>query len=244
MDRKKQIEETLNFVDVMIEHADKGVSGFWTDDFEGCGNPDIYPDFEKGLKSHGYYIKKEHYHCPWEKTILFGGKLNNSGCYYHCAIREANYLSSEMIQKALKRFKKNLISGKYDYENKGELSPLITESEIKYIDKQKVAEKRRINSKKKEEEKRLKQAASSWLSRYLKYYKEDKEFVKNAVVNNYRQDTVLYCEDGVIYFSPYDMKNVEGIDILNFLIKWNEAIDATPSTYAIKNTYKCNLSCV
>ena len=216
MDKKKQIEETLNFVDVMIENADKGVSGFWTDDFEGCGNPDIYPEFAKGLRSHGYYIKKEHYHCPWEKTILFGGKLSCSGCYYECAIREAKYLSPEMIRNTLKRFKKNLISGKYDYENKEELKPLIAESEIKYIEKQKIAEKRRIELEKKEEEKRLNQAASSWLSKYLKYYNEDKEFVKNAIVHNYQQDTVFYCEDGVIYFSPDDMKEVEGTENMSY----------------------------
>ncbi|WP_024861851.1 hypothetical protein [Ruminococcus flavefaciens] len=216
MDKKKQIEETLNFVDVMIEHADNGVSGFWTDDFEGCGNPDIYPEFEKGLISHGYYIKKEHYRCPWEKTILFGGKLNSIGCFYHCAIREAKYLSPEMIRNALKRFKKNLISGKYDYENKEYLKPLIAESEIKYIEKQKVAEKRRIESEEKEKEKSLKQFASSWLSKYLKYYKEDKEYIKNVIAKHYKQDTVFYCEDGVIYFSPDDMKKVEGTENMSY----------------------------
>lgn len=55
-------------------------------------------------------------------------------------------------------------------------------------------------------------------------------------------------DEGAFNFEPsnilnsVELTNVEGIDILNFLIKWNEAIDATPSTYAIKNTYKCNLS--
>lgn len=35
---------------MMILHADKGPSGFWTGDQEGCGNPQIFPEFEKGLK--------------------------------------------------------------------------------------------------------------------------------------------------------------------------------------------------
>ena len=41
---------TIRTLDVMIEHADKGPSGFWAGDQEGCGNPQIFPEFEKGLK--------------------------------------------------------------------------------------------------------------------------------------------------------------------------------------------------
>ena len=32
---------------MMIQHSDKGPSGFWVDDYEGCGNPKIFPEFER-----------------------------------------------------------------------------------------------------------------------------------------------------------------------------------------------------
>ena len=38
------------------------------------------------------------------------------------------------------------------------------------------------------------------------------------------------------------ISNVEGIDIIDFLVKWNDEIDSDNSTKAIKNTYKCTLS--
>lgn len=50
-------EKTIEVLDVMIQHADKGPSGFWVDDYEGCGNPQIFPEFEDGLKR-GKLIKK------------------------------------------------------------------------------------------------------------------------------------------------------------------------------------------
>lgn len=34
----------------MIQNADKGSSGFWVEDHEGCGNPKIFPEFMEGLK--------------------------------------------------------------------------------------------------------------------------------------------------------------------------------------------------
>ena len=48
---KKNKNETVGMIDIMIEHADKGPSGFWVEDrSEGCGNPEIFPEFEEGLK--------------------------------------------------------------------------------------------------------------------------------------------------------------------------------------------------
>lgn len=41
----------------MIEHTDKEPSGFWTDDYEGCGNPRVFPEFEDGLKRGGSFGK-------------------------------------------------------------------------------------------------------------------------------------------------------------------------------------------
>lgn len=41
---------TIHALDLMIRHADKGPSGFWVEDHEGCGNPAVFPEFEEGLK--------------------------------------------------------------------------------------------------------------------------------------------------------------------------------------------------
>ena len=89
----KHKNETLKLLDTMIENADKGPSGFWTEDFEGCGNPKIFPEFEEGLKR-GRLIQKPHYLCPWNTAILFGnGRGNiNTGCYHSCSFHEAKYL--------------------------------------------------------------------------------------------------------------------------------------------------------
>ena len=41
---------TIHALDLMIRHADKGPSGFWVEDYEGCGNPAIFPEFDEGLQ--------------------------------------------------------------------------------------------------------------------------------------------------------------------------------------------------
>lgn len=42
MRNKQDKKATFDAIDVMIRHADKGPSGFWVDDHEGCGNPAIF----------------------------------------------------------------------------------------------------------------------------------------------------------------------------------------------------------
>lgn len=42
--------ETLEALNVMIRNVDQGVSGFWVEDYKGCGNPRIFPEFEEGLE--------------------------------------------------------------------------------------------------------------------------------------------------------------------------------------------------
>ena len=97
---KAKKDATVKLIDVMIQSADKGPSGFWTDDFEGCGNPKIFPEFEEGLK-HGKLVQKEHYLCPWNTAILYGSKRGNieTGCYHSCSIEDAKYLSKELLIK-------------------------------------------------------------------------------------------------------------------------------------------------
>ena len=68
--KNKQAQQTMiDALDIMICHADKGASGFWIDDGEGCGNPAIFPEFEDGLK-HGRLVQKEHYLCPWNTAVM------------------------------------------------------------------------------------------------------------------------------------------------------------------------------
>ena len=47
MRNKQDKKATFDAIDVMIRHADKGPSGFWVDDHEGCGNPAIFPEFDE-----------------------------------------------------------------------------------------------------------------------------------------------------------------------------------------------------
>lgn len=60
MNNKQMKKATVDAINVMISHADKGPSGFWVEDHEGCGNPAVFPEFEEGLKR-GRLIQKEHY---------------------------------------------------------------------------------------------------------------------------------------------------------------------------------------
>ena len=64
MNNKQMKKATVDAINVMISHADKGPSGFWVEDHEGCGNPAVFPEFEEGLKR-GRLIQKEHYFCQW-----------------------------------------------------------------------------------------------------------------------------------------------------------------------------------
>ena len=132
----KHKDETLKLLDIMIENAEQGPSGFWTEDFEGCGNPKIFPEFEAGLKS-GRLVQKPHYLCPWNTAILFGNGRGNiiTGCYHSCSISDAKYLSTDMLRAILLRFKENMKAGKYD--DVTHIVPLLTAEEREYIEQQK-----------------------------------------------------------------------------------------------------------
>jgi len=135
MVNKEFKKETLATLEVMIANADKGPSGFWVDDYEGCGNPRIFPEFDEGLKK-GRLVQKNHYLCPWNTAVLFGEGHGNiqTGCYHSCSIKEAKYLSAKMIKDVLLRFKKMVNIGIYD--NPAHLKPLLTEQEISFIEQQ------------------------------------------------------------------------------------------------------------
>lgn len=87
MNNKQMKKATVDAINVMISHADKGPSGFWVEDHEGCGNPAVFPEFEEGLKR-GRLVQKEHYFCPWNTAIMYGDGHGNiiTGCYHSCSI--------------------------------------------------------------------------------------------------------------------------------------------------------------
>lgn len=76
MNNKQMKKATVDAINVMIRHADKGPSGFWVEDHEGCGNPAVFPEFEEGLKR-GRLVQKEHYFCPWNTAIMYGDGHGN-----------------------------------------------------------------------------------------------------------------------------------------------------------------------
>ena len=81
---------TIDALDVMIQNVAQGASGFWVEDYEACGNPKIFPEFEEGLKR-GRLVQKEHFLCPWNTAVLYGkgyGNIN-TGCYHSCSIDKA-----------------------------------------------------------------------------------------------------------------------------------------------------------
>ena len=190
-------------LDVMIEHADKGPSGFWTGDQKGCGNPQIFLEFEKGLKG-GSLVQKEHYLCPWNAAVLYGSNHGNinSGCYYSCSIRKAKYLSAEKLKKVLIRFRTRLQNG--EYGNFEQLASLLTPDEIDYIEERiRMEEAERKQHWEKERMERLKKAAA-----LIKKYPDKKD-----LFGLYYGEKALACTyDGTIDFDPEGYKDVVGAE--------------------------------
>lgn len=198
----------FNILETMIRNADKGPSGFWVDDHEGCGNPEIFPEFEEGLKRGGL-VQKEHTICPWNTAVLYGKEHGNiqTGCYYSCSIKKAKYLSSEMIKAVLIRFKKRMQAGYYD--NPQSLNPLLTENEINYIEKQIRKEAQEENRKRNADKTiRLKKAV-----KLIEKFPNEKDLFGAY----YGEDTYYYSlEYGSIDFRPNGMKDVVGAEKFSY----------------------------
>lgn len=192
----------------MIQNADKGPSGFWVEDHEGCGNPKIFPEFMEGLKR-GSLVQKEHMLCPWNTAVLYGNGHGNivTGCYYSCSINKAKYLSPDMVKAVLVRFKKKLVGGTYDSPEN--LEPLLTENEINYIEKQIRREKQESNRKHNiARKRRLKDAA-----KLLEKFPEERELFGKY----YGEDiTCNLSEYGIVDFSPNGMKEVVGAEKFSY----------------------------
>ncbi|MCM1231882.1 MAG: hypothetical protein NC489_17320 [Ruminococcus flavefaciens] len=207
MKTKESQKATVEALDVMIRQVEKGPSGFWVEDHEGCGNPKIFPEFEEGLEK-GRLIQKEHYLCPWNTAVLYGkdhGNIN-TGCYHSCSINKAKFLSEELLKKVLIRFRKRLIGGAYDC--KDNLSPLLTSYEISYIEKAiqqaEQLEEKRHNEKRNE---RLKKAAAL----IAKYPNEEP-----LLAAYYGEKNCLSRKDGIIFFKPDSLKEVVGAENMSY----------------------------
>lgn len=204
-------KDTISAIDIMIAQADKGPSGFWTDDYEGCGNPDIFPEFDEGLK-HGRYVHKEHFLCPWNTAVMYGDGHGNisTGCYHSCSIQDAKYLSAEMIATILKRFKKGVNSGQYDQLE--HIAPLLTVAELGYIKKQKKKEAAEREKFEKSEAAKRRQKAAKLLQKYA-----GRDDVCELLCAYYgTEQTVDSGIGALIFFSPNSMKDVAGAEKLTY----------------------------
>ena len=207
MKNKQTKKATIDALNLMIQHADKGPSGFWTDDYEGCGNPAIFPEFEDGLKR-GKLVQKEHYLCPWNTAIMYGAGHGNieTGCYYSCSIDKARYLSAQELKKVLGRFKTRLKNG--DYNNFDHLSPLLTEIENAHIKERILTEQ--CEHERREEQKRqerLKKAAAL-ITQY-----PDKE---SLLETYYGENTCVSEDGGLVFFDPDSRKEVVGAECMSY----------------------------
>ena len=203
---------TIHALDLMIRHADKGPSGFWVEDYEGCGNPAIFPEFEEGLRR-GRLVQKEHYLCPWNTAIMYGaGHGNiNTGCYHSCSIDKAKYLSEQELKKILVRFKARMENG--DYNSVDHLLPLLTESERKHIEDRILAEQReRERNEERKQQERLKKAAPL----IAKYPDEE-----SLLALYYGEKDRVLDEGGIILFDPASQRNVAGAEKFSY----NEYLD-------------------
>lgn len=211
--KKAKKEATVELIDIMIQNADKGPSGFWTDDFEGCGNPIIFPEFEEGLK-HGKSVHKDHYLCPWNTAILYGSKHGSiqTGCYHSCSIGDAKYLSKELLVKVLRSFKKRVLNGNLD--NLDSITPLLMKSDIEFIKKQKELEHQAEVRARKQEEKVVREKAASLLKKHPDF--------EGTIISNYGKKIVQEVEEGYIDFDPNGMAEVVNGEKLTY----NDYIDA------------------
>lgn len=207
MNTEKRKKETIELLEIMIQQTDKGPSGFWVDDYEGCGNPNIFPEFRDGLR-HGKLVQKEHYLCPWNTAILFGNGHGNirTGCYHSCSIDRAKHLSPPMLRDILLRFKSRLINGKYDCTEN--LIPLLTENEIDYIEKQSKM-KKQFEEKQRQEQCNIRsQKAVALIQKYPEY--------SELFATYYGENIIVQTYDGTIDFTPKGHKDIVGAEKFSY----------------------------
>lgn len=207
MNNKQTKNATVDAINVMIRHADKGPSGFWVEDHEGCGNPAVFPEFEEGLKR-GRLVQKEHYFCPWNTAIMYGDGHGNiiAGCYHSCSIDKARYLSAQELKEILVRFKTRMKNGDYDCVE--HLSPLLTKDESRHIEDRILAEQHECGRcERQKRQDRLKKAADL-IAKY-----PDK---KSLLAINYGEKDCVLDEGGIILFDPASQRSVVGAEKFSY----------------------------
>lgn len=207
MNNKQTKKATVDAINVMIRHADKGPSGFWVEDHEGCGNPAVFPEFEEGLKR-GRLVQKEHYFCPWNTAIMYGDGHGNiiTGCYHSCSIDKARYLSAQELKEILVRFKTRMENGDYDCVD--HLSPLLTKGESRHIEDRILAEQHECERyERQKRQDRLKKAAAL----IAKYPDEE-----SLLALYYGEKDRVLDEGGIILFDPASQHNVVGAEKFSY----------------------------
>ena len=207
MNNKQTKKATVDAINVMISHADKGLSGFWVEDHEGCGNPAVFPEFEEGLKQGGL-VQKEHYFCPWNTAIMYGDGHGNiiTGCYHSCSIDKVRYLSAQELKEILARFKTRMENGDYDCVD--HLSPLLTKAESRHIEDRILAEQHeRERCERQKRQDRLKKAAAL----IAKYPDEE-----SLLAIYYGEKDCVLDEGRTILFDPAPQRNVVGAEKFSY----------------------------
>ncbi len=198
---------TVKALDAMIQQVEKGPSGFWVDDYEGCGNPEFFPEFKEGLEK-GRLVQKEHYMCPWNTAVLYGvghGDINN-GCYYSCSIDKAKHLSPKMMKDILIRFKKRLMAGEYDC--KDNLPPLLTSCEINYIEK-------KIRQAEQTEDERLDEEHNTSLKKAVALIAKYPNY-ESLLGTYYGEEDCVVDENGIVFFTPDSQIGVVGAEKMTY----------------------------
>jgi hypothetical protein len=156
---EKTKKKSLKIIDQMIANVHNGISGFFSDDEDGCINPNVFPRYKEDIK-HGEFIELPKVICPYQKGALYSdGSCSTVGCYHKCCLNDISFAPTYIKKNILTRYRKALVNDAYKkvYLGKGakpgELPKLITDGELEEIKKEKarIAEEVRKENQRKEE---------------------------------------------------------------------------------------------
>lgn len=191
MNNENIVKKAIDRIDTITYPGFSGIDCFWVFECELCKN------FISTNNSHGSFN-----YCPWNSEVLYGCKSTcKKQCKPKCELQKVRFLPSEERKKILLKFKNQLETGKF--KPNGPKLPLIS-SQQKVIIKEKRAEE--LNRKKR---------AKEWLAKYSKYY-TDKKYIKYLILEHYLKNDFRHNEEGFIFFSPDEMKNVVGAENMSY----------------------------
>ena len=116
-------------------------------------------------------------------------------------LQKVRFLPSEERKEILLKFKKQLETGGFNPD--GPKLPLISSQQEEII-KEKQAE-----------EQNRKRKAKEWLEKYSKYY-TDKKYIKYLIIEHYLKNDIRHNEEGILFFSLDEMKNVVGTENMSY----------------------------